>query len=404
MSSLQSIDLKDIIDVENIQEIQNKLTKLVKFPTIIVDTNGIPVCKETNFTPFCSLMGSFPEGNKNCKLCHSQAGFLAMKDKNPKVYTCHTGLMDSATPIIVDDYYLGAVLGGQVLIKDQQTKDSINLKKLSEDYKIPIKKLEEATDSIQLVESDYLHNCVEFYNFLASYIAEIGMHKITQKKLLKESEEKIKLEQQAKKMKLKTIQAQTNPHFLFNTLNTIARIALIENAPKTEDLIYTLSDLLRYSLRNSEEFPKLKTEMEYIERYLYIQALRYSDRIKYHIEMDEKILECRIPSMTIQPIVENALIHGLEEKLEGGEVSIKGSLTPSEDIIIEVSDNGKGINPSILNLLNNSDNIPEQFGIGIKNTNDRLCNYFGNNYGLRIKSKPNSGTKVDIRLPRIMAP
>ena len=239
---------------------------------------------------------------------------------------------------------------------------------------------------------------------MANYIAEIGMHKITQKKLLKESQEKTKLEQQTKKMKLQTIQAQTNPHFLFNTLNTIARIALIENAPKTEDLIYTLSDILRYSLRNSEEFPKLKTEMEYIERYLYIQALRYSDRIRYHIDVDEKILECRIPTMTIQPIVENALIHGLEEKLEGGEVSIKGTLTPSKDIIIEVSDNGKGIDPSILNLLNNSDNIPKQFGIGIKNTNDKLHHYFGNNYGIKIDSKPNLGTKVDICLPRIMTP
>lgn len=404
MSSLQNINLKDIIDVESIQNIQNRLTKLVKFPTIIVDTKGIPVCEGTNFTPFCSLMCSFPEGNKNCKLCHSEAGFSAMKDKNPKVYTCHTGLMDSAAPIIVDDYYLGAVLGGQVLVKNYQSKNSMNLKKISKDYKIPIKELEEATDSIQLVESDYLHDCVEFYNFLANYISEIGLRKLTQKKLLKESEEKIKLEQQAKKMKLKTIQAQTNPHFLFNTLNTIARIALIENAPKTEDLIYTLSDILRYSLRNSEEFPKLKTEMEYIEKYLYIQALRYSDRIKYNIEIDEKILDCRIPSMTIQPIVENALIHGLAEKIEGGEVFIRGSLAPSKDIVIEISDNGKGISPSLLNLLNNSNNIPEQFGIGIKNTNNRLCHYFGNNYGIKIKSTPNSGTKVDIHLPRIMTP
>ncbi|MFL0196782.1 PocR ligand-binding domain-containing protein [Clostridium sp. WILCCON 0269] len=404
MNSLQSINLKDIIDVESIQNIQDRLTKLVKFPTIIVDTNGTPVCKETNLTPFCSLMGSFPKGNKKCKLCHSQAGFSAMKDRNPKVYTCHTGLMDSAAPIIVDDYYLGAVLGGQVLVKDQQTKNSIDLNKLSKECDIPIKRLEEVTNSIQLVESDYLHNCVEFYNFLANYIAEIGMHKITQKKLLKESEEKTKLEQQAKKMQLKTIQAQTNPHFLFNTLNTIARIALIENAPKTEDLIYTLSDLLRYSLKNYEEFPKLKTEIEYIERYLYIQALRYSDRIKYSIEIDEKIMECRIPSMIIQPIVENALIHGLEQKLEGGEVCVKGSLTPSKDIIIEVSDNGKGIDSSILSLLTNSDNIPEQFGIGIKNTHDRLCNYFGGNYGLKIKSKPNMGTKVEIHIPKIMTP
>ncbi|MHC6180260.1 sensor histidine kinase [Clostridium sp. JNZ X4-2] len=402
MNLLKNLKFEDIIDVKALKDIQDRLTKLVKFPTIIVDINGIPVCKETNFTPFCSLMRSSPKGRKNCILCDSQASFLAMKDKNPRIYTCHTGLMDSTAPIIVDDYYLGAVLGGQVLIKNKQTKDSINLQKLSREYEIPIQKLEEVTESLELVESDYLHNCVEFYNFLARYIAEMGIHRLTQENLLRESEEKARLENQAKKMQLKTIQAQINPHFLFNTLNTIARMALIEDAPKTEELIYTLSDLLRYSLRNSEEFPKLKYEIDYTKRYLVIQAMRFSDRITYKIEIDDNILECRIPAMTIQPIVENCLAHGLSEKSEGGKISIKGSLTSEKDILIEISDNGKGIDENVLALLNNNDSMPEQFGIGVKNTSNRLQHYFGSKYGLKIKSKLNAGTKVEIRIPKIM--
>lgn len=404
MDLLRNIKFEDIIDVKALQDIQDRLTKLVKFPTIIVDINGIPVCKESNFTPFCSLIRSSPKGRKNCILCDSQSSFLAMKTKNPRIYTCHTGLMDSTAPIIVNNYYLGGVLGGQVLIRGKQTRDSINLKKLSKEYEIPIEKLKKVTQSLQLVDIDYLHNCVEFYNFLASYIAEIGIHRITQEKLLRESEEKSKLESQAKKMQLRTIQAQINPHFLFNTLNTIARMALIESAPKTEELIYTLSDLLRYSLRNSEEFPKLSTEIDYTKKYLFIQNMRFSDRMTYSIEMDENILDCRIPAMTIQPIVENSLSHGLDSKTEGGKIIIKGSLTPEKDILIEVSDNGAGIDKNLLVLLNSSEIMSEKLGIGIRNTNNRLKQYFGDKYGLKIKSKLNLGTKVEILIPRIKTP
>ncbi|PRR85257.1 PocR ligand-binding domain-containing protein [Clostridium luticellarii] len=403
MDLLKNIKFEDIIDVKALQDIQDRLTKLVKFPTIIVDINGMPVCKESNFTPFCSLMRSSPKGRKNCILCDSQASFLAMRDKNPRIYTCHTGLMDSTAPIIVNNYYLGGVLGGQVLIKGKHNKDSINLGKISKEYEIPIEKLKKVTESLQFVEIDYLHNCVEFYNFLASYIAEMGIHRITQENLLKESEEKSILENQAKKMQLKTIQAQINPHFLFNTLNTIARMALIENAPKTEDLLYTLSDLLRYSLRNSEEFPKLSSEIDYTKRYLLIQNMRFSDRMTYRIEVDEAILDCRIPAMTIQPIVENSLSHGLNSQTEEGEIIIKGGLTPEKDILIEISDNGVGIDKNLLALLNNSDIMSEKLGIGIRNTNNRLKHYFGSKYGLKIKSKLNIGTKVEIRIPRIKA-
>jgi sensor histidine kinase YesM len=107
--------------------------------------------------------------------------------------------------------------------------------------------------------------------------------------------------------------------------------------------------------------------------------------------------------MTIQPIVENSLSHGLNSQTEEGEIIIKGGLTPEKDILIEISDNGVGIDKNLLALLNNSDIMSEKLGIGIRNTNNRLKHYFGSKYGLKIKSKLNIGTKVEIRIPRIKA-
>ncbi|WP_411682888.1 PocR ligand-binding domain-containing protein [Clostridium thailandense] len=402
MNSLKDLKFSDIIDINTLKDIQDKLAKIVVFSAITVDIHGIPVCNENNFTPFCKLIRSSPKGCKNCISCDSQAGFMAMRDKKTRVYNCHTGLIDCAAPIILNDVYVGSVLGGQVLLKGQQTKDSIDLKRISEEYEIPLEKLEEAAKHIEIVESDYLQNCVEFYTFLANYIAEMGLHTLTQEKLLKESEEKVKLEQHAQKMQLKTIQAQINPHFLFNTLNTIARMALVEDAPQTEELIYNLSDLLRYNLKNSEEFPKLADEIANIKRYLSIQTLRYSDRISYEINIEKFLDEYRIPTMILQPLVENSLVHGLETKKEGGKITIKGSTISKKDILIEISDNGKGINSSILNLLNNVEDLSDiGLGIGLQNTDSRLKHYFGKNYGLKIESKSNVGTKVYIRIPKL---
>ncbi|KYH29506.1 sensor histidine kinase [Clostridium colicanis] len=402
MDSLKDYKFSDIINIKTLKDIQDKLAKIVNFSAITVDINGIPVCKENNFTPFCKLIRSSPKGCNRCISCDAQASFLAVQDKKTRVYTCHAGLIDCAAPIIVNDIYLGAVLGGQVLLKGQQTRDSIDLNRISQEYEIPLDKLTEAAECIEIVESDYVQNCTEFYTFLANYIAQMGMQTIIQKKLLKESQDKMKLEQYAKKMQLKTIKAQINPHFLFNTLNTIGRMALIEDAPATEELIYNLSDLLRYNLRNVEEFPKLKDEIDNIKRYLFIQTMRYSDRITYEIEIENSLNDCRILAMTLQPIVENSIVHGLETKKEGGHIKIKAYSVSEKDMVIDVIDNGKGIDSSILNILNIAEDLSDtSFGIGIQNTSNRLKHYFGKNYGLKIKSEPNIETKVSIFIPKL---
>jgi len=402
MNALPEIKFTDVIDVTTLKNIHDKLTKIVLFSTITVDIYGIPVCEENNFTPFCKLIRSSPEGLRNCISCDCQAGFLAMKDRETKVYTCHAGLMDCAAPIVVNNHHIGSVLGGQVLVHGEKTRDSIDIDSISIKYNIPLDKLKEVVASIPIVEREYLHNCVEFYTFLASNIAQMGIHKLTQEQLLKESQEKIELENLNKKAQLKTIKAQINPHFLFNTLNTIARLALIEDSPRTEELIYTLSDLLRYNLRNTEEFPKISTEIENIKRYLDIQTLRYSDRIIYDLDLEDSILDCRIPTMILQPLVENSLIHGLETKRDGGKVIIKGRINSEDDIVIEVNDNGKGIKSSTLHLINNMSSIENaNLGIGIQNTHNRLRNYFGEGYGLKIESTLNIGTSVKIYIPKI---
>nr|WP_295970801.1 PocR ligand-binding domain-containing protein [uncultured Bacillus sp.] len=393
--------LTDIIEIQTLGDIQNKLAKLVNFPIVTVDCDGKPIGKN-NFTPFCELIRSSKKGADQCISCDVRAGHSAVQKRDPQIYDCHMGLKDCVAPIIVNDIFLGSVLGGQVLIEGEKTKHSIDIHRIAKEFDLPLHELREAVEQIQIVSQEYVESCLNFYNFLANHFAELGVHRLTQEKLLQEEREKLLLEQKTKKMELKTIQAQINPHFLFNTLNSVARMALMEDAPQTEDLIYKLSDLLRYNLKNIEEFPKLKNEIDNINRYLFIQSLRFSDRISYQINMDEDILDFRIPSMILQPLVENSMVHGLETKIEGGEIKISGHARKDDSIVLIISDNGTGIEPELLKHLNelhkaNNDSL----GIGLVNTQERIKNYFGDQFGLRFESSPNKGTKVYVHIPCI---
>lgn len=392
--------LTDIIDLSTLRTIQEKMGNLVNVPQITTDKEGIPVGKISNFIPFCRLLRSSPKGSEQCILCDRQAGLLATEEKQRRIYTCHAGLMDSATPIIVNDLYLGSVLGGQVLIKGEKSRDSIDIERISREFSISLDVLKVAVEFIPLVSRKELEDSVECYSLLANYIDQIGVNRLAQEKLLMESKEILLLEEKARQMNLKTLLAQIHPHFVFNTLNSIARMALVEDAHQTEELIYKLSDLLRYNLKNSEYFSKIRDEISNIERYLYIQCLRFKDRISYAIDIDESIMEYRIPPMILQPFVENCMVHGLETKREGGKIEIVGRLLSHKEIEIKISDNGKGINPEVLNLIRQMDGTSNlRIGIGLINTHERLRHYFSDRCGLTIESTLDVGTCVSIRVP-----
>lgn len=399
MSKAEALKLSEVIDVDAFMRIQEKLAKLVNFSVVTVDANGVPIGKWSNFSPFCKLVRSSPKGAERCISCDYNAGLLAVNEGKPLIYKCHLGLQDCVAPIIINGNFLGSVLGGQVLLRKNGHK-SINAKLISEEFQLPYDEVVEAAESIPVVTRKYLEECIDFYTFMSNYIAEISMNKIVQEELLRESQVNLILEQKAKKLELKKIQAQINPHFLFNTLNTIARMALMEDAPRTEELIYNLCDLLRYNLKNVEEFPKIRSEIENIQKYLYIQTLRFSDRISYKLDVDPAILDFRIPSMVLQPIVENSIIHGLEQKKEGGVITISGKRLNKTDLILSVSDNGKGFNPDFIRLFDGVNDMPNKHsGIGLVNTHDRIRLFFGSNYGIHIESQPDSLSMVHIMLP-----
>lgn len=243
----------------------------------------------------------------------------------------------------------------------------------------------------------------ELYELFTELHTMIESIKRMDKQIYSERISKERLINHQQKMEFQLLSSQINPHFLYNTLETIRMKAFNADDKEVATAIKLLGKSMRYVLESSKRSAMIKSELEYIEIYLKIQKLRFHDRVNYSIEVEESVdgEKYNILPLLLQPIVENAILHGLEETESGGliQISIKSK---NNKLIICVKDNGMGISDKELaNLrkkINSDQNIPKT-SIGLHNINQRIKLYYGKEYGMDIKSKLGFGTTVIIFLP-----
>jgi two-component system LytT family sensor kinase len=193
--------------------------------------------------------------------------------------------------------------------------------------------------------------------------------------------------------KMDALASQIHPHFLFNTLASIA--SLIRSQPETARmLIVKLSGLLRRLLRSHEHFVTLREELEAIDEYLDIESVRFGPKLRIQKDISPDSLDIVVPSMLLQPLVENSIKHGLSRKIGEGRITIR-SLRRGSSVIIEIEDNGLGISEERLNRAMLG-------GIGLRNVNERLRVIYGANYAVELKSEPGKGTCARVEIPELV--
>jgi two-component system LytT family sensor kinase len=399
MQTVNSFVLGEIVNTQVLQEIQDKFSEATGFGAVIVDREGNPITRPSNFTKFCSYIRSFPHGLFHCVNCDDWGG---RQSKKPFVYLCHSGLTDLAAPIIVQNEYIGAFLAGQVVLAQTNYDAKQEMFRRTANLDLDVGLLSDFFDIVPVVPEQRIKAAADLVYIMSNYIVEIGVANIVGKQLVDELQAKANLESLLRATELKALQSQVNPHFLFNTLNTIARLALLEGAGQTQEVVYALSDLLRNNLRDIEVLRTLDQEIKSIRDYLTIQQVRFGERIQAVIEVDSQMLTMKIPALTLQPLVENSIIHGLENKVEGGKIEITGKID-GDQMIIRVSDTGVGMSEAAMRTIfqpeKRTKTHGQTTGLGIINVHKRIQHYFGNEYGLVLDSTLGAGTTVSIRLP-----
>lgn len=261
---------------------------------------------------------------------------------------------------------------------------------LTKQFITPIRRL-----SVIMQEQDYLnyfpspvypvHN--EIGNLYDSF-QSMSQRTLTLVEQLKEYSKK------EAKQQLALLHAQLNPHFLYNTLDSISWMSQNGNADKVPYIINALSDILRYSIIKENDFVTINDELSWLKNYMYIQKIRFQDSFTIHYHIEPDMQSYKIPRFILQPFIENSLLHGFSEIHQGG-IIILSIFTKDNSIFITIEDNGKGMSDLLIHSVLHGKND----GIGIGNTNAYLKQRFGQSYGIEITSRIMESTKVIIKLP-----
>ncbi|QEK11480.1 sensor histidine kinase [Crassaminicella thermophila] len=383
--------LKELIN-SNLYTRYSNILSLSDIPLFLIDTNGNILFEFIPSPDFCTRIC---QENVN-QVCHDYR--CKLKPDTENRFVCKYGLENILLPIVVNNETLGYLAGLQVYLKENEYKKyMIDIQSFNENKFPKLEHIAKSISSLKTVESNKIKIHEQLCKQIAKDISLDLLKSINHAYLDVErlSIEKEILEKKIIDLEAKNMSLVVNPHFLFNTLNCIARIAYFENSHTTEELIYCLSDLLRYNLKQDHNLHTIGAEIDNIEKYLYIQKVRFKNRLEYEIDVPDNLKSYKILNMVIQPIIENAVIHGITPKRDGGKIRICAKKNKN-DIIISIIDNGNGFSKDVLQKIQQSEN---KSGLGFRSTDKRLKQYYGEQYGLKIVKSDYSGSTVTITIP-----
>lgn len=274
---------------------------------------------------------------------------------------------------------------------------------ISESIYVPIKKLHDVTKTITsqdlevLLSGEHVDEITEMgmsFNIMVQQINHLLESKVAEQKNLKKAE-------------LRTLQAQITPHFLYNTFDTIIWLTEAGRNKQAIEIVRALSDFFRIGLSKGKDWITLREEVKHTQSYLTIQQIRYHDILDYEIDVDEEIMDCTVLKLTLQPLVENALYHGIKGSRKGGVITVRGRKQDDHTLLLEVCDNGIGFTAKRLaeiqaEMENETAEISfKESGFGLENVNRRNRLYYGKDFGLQIESRYRHGTRVKLTIPII---
>lgn len=261
----------------------------------------------------------------------------------------------------------------------------------------PIEELAEAMGDFEKKAEDFSYQPVKGSREIEALSDSFG-HMVVQ---IQELMNRVRNEEiSLRKTELRALQAQINPHFLYNTLDSIGWMCEEGNNKDAVEMVNALARLFRISISKGHELITIEKELEHARSYLQIQNYRYKNQFRYSFDIEESCLGYYCNKITLQPIIENAIYHGLNRMVDEGEIRI-GVHEIENVVIFTVEDNGVGMTEEQCRSILHRE-PGDNTGIGIKNVNDRIQIYFGEPYGITIESEPDVGTKVTITMPRVM--
>ena len=386
---------------DEIKNIHDGFANSLKIPISIFDREGNAVIEGKGFPALCETRCNIGKSIYNCCFYGKQEKFVQSKYSDPTAFICPYGLSVIIMSIICNDEIVGIIKGGHIKISPDNLNSGDNAFLKTNDIS------DASGESTQFFSKASVKAILQQFKKLNKYIANYYIFKNTEIELDKKegiiqdiARHETILEESLKSTQEKVLSIQINNHFLFNTLNAIASLAVKESAFNTYESIINLSKMFRYTLKTNSSFVKLKDEIDYLVNYIDLQRLRHGDKLKVNLDMSAEIENIDIPFHCLQPILENSFIHGFKDKSGRMLIEMSGKKDGNR-AIIEIYDNGVGMDEKNVDMLN--DRIrrtdKQEALSGLMMIYSKLQLLYKDKFAFEIFSTLNKGTRVEIILP-----
>lgn len=392
-------ELTDIVSPKFLQEIQESLSYATGLGVVFVDRHGRHMGEGSNFCQLCQAINKHHHGFVACEESNFHAIEKAIETGESEIYLCHAGLASFAVPLMYRGQCLGAITAGQVFCSESSAYPQYATAPVdwSQDPQ-----LRQYYNEIQHMNPKQIHASVQAFQNISKYIMQTIEYNDTQQLLRKAEQEQLQLQHLLQAAELDALQKQVTPHFIFNVLSTISRLMDRKEYGVSQEMLQSFIQMLRYTLYNHRMTVTLGEELEYANNYLNIQKIRFGDRVRYRICCPEELKQREIPFFSLQPLVENALQHGLIPTQSGGEILVDCRQTQEHWLQIQIQDNGIGIQTAkqteILKMLRPDNTTPPPEHVGLYNCYRRFLIMYGDRFHFSIQSSPGNGTLVKIVL------
>ncbi len=390
-----------LFNLAGLEAVLDRLAQALEVGISLLDADGRPLFQAGKRAALCAML-SKADGGASCRRALRETCSRLESASRPLFFSCCCNVSSIIVPVVYRDKVVAYLQCGAIFLstadRDALLADSAAI---SARHGLDAGAFCRAVNDLPIEPRSRLHTAAEAAMSIAGALIDQAetqqrRHELNRSRLslVREQLAKAKLEKALHESGLKLLQSQVNPHFLFNTLNTISQMAYLEGARKASALTRDLSELLRYTLRNSEQLIPLREELALLSHYINIQKERFGDRIGFSVAVDQAVGDLSgvsVPCMILQPLVENAIVHGLESRVEGGTVDV--SIRHEDGMLAAaVRDNGCGFDPT------DARHWAED-RVGLKSTRGRLALHYGKNFRFSLRSAPGQGCEIILGIP-----
>ncbi|MDL2259295.1 PocR ligand-binding domain-containing protein [Deltaproteobacteria bacterium OttesenSCG-928-K17] len=408
--AISRFDILNLFGKQRLEEILQTIALATGLGLIILDYKGDAITEPISFTPFCQKMR---EGEKSAVLCRSSFVYgtsQALARQRQCIYLCPCGFLEVSIPIIVKNHFLGSLYAGQVRC-DKPPKGIPQLAKMfeAELAACPLNAQQKKMyRSVAVYEYEKFAGTAELISLIISQLSEKVVasqvlsrdisHELT---AARDEVAHLETELSLKKSEVTKLKSRLNYYFLINTLNAISNLAVIEDSPRTNEMIILCAEHLKHGLPVSKNFVLLAEETENVERFLKMQKIRFGSLLNYSLNVSSDAAMRRVPVHVIMPFVERAVFYGLTAREAELNITLTVSLE-GPDVVVQVTDDGPGLSEEELSAKFASfqnGHEGEAIQMGLAGARQRLSDLFGREYEVEVKNIVGRGTECVLRYP-----